>query len=129
MVLAADLGAADRPYSGLAPALVGANVLAAFAPADKAQAVYRSVGTGRPGDMKFTPFFSQYDRRSAVYFNLYTDSEWAAAEVTFRQREARLKDLAERSVDVMHLGEMQPERDHAAGGDLLSGGLPWPQWP
>lgn len=118
MVLAADLGAADRPYSGLAPALVGANVLAAFAPTDKAQAVYRSVGTGRPADMKFSPFFSQYERRSAVYFNLYTDSEWAAAEVTFRQQEARLRDLAARSVDVMHLGEMQPERDHALQAEI-----------
>lgn len=118
MVLAADLGAADRPYSGLAPALVGDNVLAAFAATDKAQAVYRSVGTGRPADMKFSPFFSQYERRSAVYFNLYTDSEWAAAEVTFRQQEARLRDLAERSVDVMHLGEMQPERDHALQAEI-----------
>ncbi|WP_348696591.1 glycoside hydrolase family 127 protein [Duganella fentianensis] len=118
MVLAADLGAADRPYSGLAPALVGANVLAAFAPTDKAQAVYRSVGTGRPADMKFSPFFSQYERRSAVYFNLYTDSEWAAAEVAFRQQEARLRDLAARSVDVMHLGEMQPERDHALQAEI-----------
>ncbi|MYN20446.1 glycoside hydrolase family 127 protein [Rugamonas sp. FT107W] len=112
MVLAADLGAADKPFTGLAPALVGANVLAAFAEADKGRAVYRSVGTGRPGDMKFTPFFSQYERRAAVYFNVYTETEWAASEVAFRKEEARLKDLAERSVDVMHLGEMQPERDH-----------------
>ncbi|WP_254504354.1 glycoside hydrolase family 127 protein [Duganella vulcania] len=112
MVLAADLGAADKPFDGLAPALVGANVLASFAEADRGRAMYRSVGTGRPGDMKFTPFFSQYERRAAVYFNVYTETEWAASEVAFRKEEARLKDLAERSVDVMHLGEMQPERDH-----------------
>ncbi|MYM97415.1 glycoside hydrolase family 127 protein [Rugamonas sp. FT81W] len=112
MVLAADLGAADKPFTGLAPALVGVNVLAAFAEADRGRAVYRSVGTGRPGDMTFTPFFSQYERRAAVYFSVYTEAEWAASEVAFRKEEARLKDLAERSVDVMHLGEMQPERDH-----------------
>jgi hypothetical protein len=61
MVLAADLGPADKPFNGLAPALVGANILGAFAEADKQKAVYRSVGTGRPGDMKFTPFFAQYE--------------------------------------------------------------------
>jgi DUF1680 family protein len=118
MVLAADLGASDKPYSGLAPALVGANILGAFAESDKSKAVYRSVGSGRPGDMKFTPFFSQYERRAAVYFNAYTEAEWAASEVAFRKEEARLKDLSDRSVDVMHLGEMQPERDHDLQSDI-----------
>ncbi|MYM24914.1 glycoside hydrolase family 127 protein [Duganella sp. FT135W] len=118
MVLAADLGAADKPFSGLAPALVGANILSAFAESDKGKAVYRSVGTGRPGDMKFTPFFAQYERRAAVYFNTYSEAEWAASEVAFRKEEARLKDLAERSVDIMHLGEMQPERDHDLQSDI-----------
>jgi hypothetical protein len=118
MVLAADLGAADKPFSGLAPALVGANILSSFAESDKAKAVYRSVGSGRPGDMKFTPFFAQYERRAAVYFNAYSESEWAASEVAFRKEEARLKDLAARSIDVMHLGEMQPERDHDLQSDI-----------
>lgn len=118
MVLAADLGAADKPFNGLAPALVGADILASFAEADQGKGVYRSVGSGRPGDMKFAPFFSQYERRAAVYFNVYTEAEWAASEVIFRKEEARLKDLAARSVDVMHLGEMQPERDHELQSDI-----------
>jgi DUF1680 family protein len=112
LVLAADLGPADKPFNALAPALVGADILASFQEADQGRAGYRSVGIGRPGDMKFTPFHAMYDRRAAVYFNAYTDAEWSAAEVEFRKEEARLKDLADRSVDVMHLGQMQPERDH-----------------
>lgn len=112
MVLAADLGPSDQPFDGLAPALVGADILRSFAAVDRRQAVYRSVGSGRPGDMTFKPFFSQYERRAAVYFNAYTDPQWAASEAAFRKEEARLKELAARSVDVMHLGEMQPERDH-----------------
>ncbi|MDR7051251.1 DUF1680 family protein [Duganella sp. 3397] len=112
MVLAADLGPSDQPFDGLAPALVGADILGAFKTVDKQQATYRSVGSGRPGDMTFKPFFSQYERRAAVYFNAYTEPQWAASEAAFRKEEARLKALAARSVDVMHLGEMQPERDH-----------------
>jgi uncharacterized protein len=118
MVLAADLGPSDKPFSGLAPALVGADILATIAASDKAKAVYRSIGSGRPGDMKFKPFYALYERRAAVYFNAYTDAEWAAAEVAFRKEEARLKELADRSVDVMHLGEMQPERDHDLQSDI-----------
>jgi DUF1680 family protein len=112
LVLAADLGAADQPFDGAAPALVGANLLAAVEPVDPSQAVYRTVGVGRPGDMRFSPFYRNYDRRSAVYFSRYTDAEWSKAEAGFAAEQARLKDLAARSVDVMHLGEMQAERDH-----------------
>jgi hypothetical protein len=68
--------------------------------------------------MKFAPFFAQYERRAAVYFNTYTEAEWAASEAAFRKEEARLKDLAARSLDVMHLGEMQPERDHDLQSDI-----------
>jgi len=118
MVLAADLGPSNKPFGGLAPALVGADILASISASDKARAIYRSVGSGRPGDMKFAPFYALYERRAAVYFNAYTDAEWAAAEVAFRKEEARLKDLSDRSVDVMHLGEMQPERDHDLQSDI-----------
>lgn len=118
MVLAADLGAANKPSAGLAPALVGADILGSIVEENKGVAVYRSVGSGRPGDLKFVPFYAQYERRSAVYFNVYTESEWAESEAAFRKEEARLKDLADRSVDVMHLGEMQPERDHDLQSDI-----------
>ena len=118
MVLAADLGAADQPFDGLAPALVGADILGSIKPGDTARALYRSVGSGRPGDMKFAPFFAQYERRAAVYFNTYSEAEWAASEAAFRKEEARLKDLAARSVDLMYLGEMQPERDHELQSDI-----------
>lgn len=118
MVLAAELGPSDKPFGGLAPALVVADILGTIVESDKLKALYRSVGSGRPGDMKFTPFFALYERRAAVYFNAYTDAEWAASEVAFRKEEARLKDLADRSVDVMHLGEMQPERDHDLQSDI-----------
>jgi len=122
MVMAADLGAADQPWEGDAPALVGADLLGSFAPVSASEAVYVSKGTGRPGDMTFRPFYAQYERRTAVYFSRYSDGEWAEAQVAYRAEQARLKDLANRSVDVMHLGEMQPERDH----NLQTGGNSYP---
>jgi hypothetical protein len=58
------------------------------------------------------PFFSQWDSRTAVYYKRFTDAEWAKEQTAYAAEQARLKDLQARSVDVMHLGEMQPERDH-----------------
>jgi DUF1680 family protein len=112
LVLAADLGPADKPFTGAAPALVGADLLAGFSASDPANALYAARGVGRPGDLAFAPFHRQHRRLSAVYFRRFTDGEWAAEEAAFLAEQARLKDLAARSVDVMHLGEMQPERDH-----------------
>ncbi|HVI99412.1 MAG TPA: glycoside hydrolase family 127 protein [Sphingomonas sp.] len=112
MVLAADLGPAETDFTGTEPAMVGADLLAGFTPAAADRAVYKASGIIRPGDLGFVPFYSQYDRRSAVYFRRFTDAEWTVEEAAFRAEQARAKDIATRSVDVMHLGEMQPERDH-----------------
>ena len=112
LVLAADLGAADKPFDQAAPALVGADLLAGFAAVDPAKASYVARGVVRPADLPFAPFYRQYQRRSAVYFKRFSDAGWATEEAAFTAEQARLRELAARSVDVMHLGEMQPERDH-----------------
>jgi DUF1680 family protein len=112
LVLAADLGPAGEPFAQAAPALVGADLLAGFAAIDPTKASYAARGVVRPGNLDFAPFYRQYQRRSAVYFKRFSDSAWAAEEAAFTAEQARLRDLAARSVDVMHLGEMQPERDH-----------------
>jgi DUF1680 family protein len=112
VVLAADLGPADRPFDGPAPALVAADVRASLVSVDRPNARYRSVGAGRPADLEFSPFFALRDRRTAVYFRSFDEAGWKVEQAAFAADQARLKALAARSVDVMHLGEMQPERDH-----------------
>ncbi len=118
MVLAADLGPAEQPFDAAAPALVGADLLADFKPVDLQQAIYRASSVARPAALTFTPFYKNYHRRSAVYFRRFTAAEWANEERAFIAEQARQKDLAKRSVDVMHLGEMQPERDHELTSDI-----------
>lgn len=118
MVLAADLGPADQDWQGDAPALVGNDLVGAFRPVSPGNAIYRTQGIGRPGDMALSPFYAHFDRRSAVYFRRFSDAGWARAQVAYRAEQARLRDLAARSVDVMHLGEMQAERDHNLQSDI-----------
>ncbi len=82
-------------------------------PVDRSDARYRSVGSVRPADLAFSPFFQLRDRRTAVYFRSFDEAGWRVEQAAFAAEQARLRDLAARSVDVMYLGEMQPERDHA----------------
>jgi len=118
MVLAADLGAANQPWKGVDPAFVGEAVLTRFQPTATERAVYVAQGVIRPADLTFTPFYSQYERRSAVYFKRFSEGEWKVQEAAFLAEQARLKDISARSVDIMHLGEMQPERDHNLVSEL-----------
>ncbi|QNA86429.1 glycoside hydrolase family 127 protein [Sphingomonas sp. So64.6b] len=112
LVLAADLGPTATPWSEADPALVGADLLAGFTAKAPVDAVYATNGIVRPGNLDFVPFYRQYERRSAVYFKRFSEGAWKVEEAAFLADQARLKDIAARSVDTMFLGEMQPERDH-----------------
>jgi DUF1680 family protein len=113
MVMAADLGPVATPWSEADPALVGGDLLAGFSATDAAAGRYATTGVLRPANLPFVPFYRQYERRSAVYFKRFSDAAWRSEEAAFTAEQARLKDIAARSVDTMFLGEMQPERDHA----------------
>ena len=109
-VLAVDLGPADRPWDGLAPALVGGSVLDNLVREGDG---YRARGVGRPDDFLLTAFAFQHERRSAVYLPVFDATGWSREQARLRAEQAAARALAARSVDLFHPGEMQSERDHA----------------
>jgi hypothetical protein len=111
VVLAADLGAAAEPFNGPSPALVAADPAAALTLIERGRHRYRMPGA-RPAALEMVPFFNQYDRRSAVYFPVFTEDQWKREEASFLAEERTRAAIAARTVDVLELGEMQPERDH-----------------
>lgn len=111
LVLAGDLGPASEKWEGLPPVLVGSTLLTGIAPTPT-EAVFQTNGIVRPADLTLRPFTFQHERRTAVYFKRFTDAGWQAEQVRYQQEQERLRDLAARSADIMHLGEMQAERDH-----------------
>jgi len=68
--------------------------------------------SGRPTDVDLKPFFAISKNRYAVYFDEFTDAQWESAEAAYREEERRQKDIADRTIDSIRIGEMQPERDH-----------------
>lgn len=106
MVLCGDMGPAEGE-TPQAPVVLADNALAAVF-ADKT--IYLNA---KPQTLRLVPFFSQYHRRSAVYFPRFTQEQWLAEKDAWRQKLAAKAALAARTIDAMRLGEMQPERDHA----------------
>ncbi len=110
MVMAADLGPAAEPFEGTAPVLVGESTSAV------ATAIGPSMNTesiSRPPGLPLRPFFSQYDRRSAVYFPRLTQPQWQAEQARLLAERNRMATIEARSLDVMRFGVADSERDHA----------------
>ncbi|MBB5710233.1 glycoside hydrolase family 127 protein [Sphingomonas xinjiangensis] len=113
LVLAADLGPADRPFEGVGPALVAAGApVRAARPIVGAQHHY-SIANPLGGETTLKPFFPLYDRRTAVYLKHFTQERWADARDAYVADATARAELARRTIDIFYLGEMQPERDHA----------------
>jgi hypothetical protein len=77
MVMAADLAPASQNWDNPDPAMVGQDLLGGFKPTGKLERVsYETKGVVRPADLTFVPFYSQYERRSAVYFKRFSEDQW-----------------------------------------------------
>jgi DUF1680 family protein len=113
MVLAGDMGPAADPFEGDAPALVGATTAEVVGAIGRTGGVFNAGGISRPGNLPLLPFFSQYDRRSAVYFPRYTESQWQAAQNAAAVERARVADLEARCVDVLRFGDEASQTEHA----------------
>ena len=118
LVLAADLGPAASSFEGPDPALVGEDPLGAIEATDLARAEFRSVGIGRPDDLRFAPFYRQYDRRTAVYFRRFTPADWQAALALRAAERQHQAELDARSVDIVRLGDAADEERHELQSDI-----------
>ncbi len=53
-----------------------------------------------------------------MYFKRFSDQGWQTEQASFIAAQQKQRELAARSVDVAHLGEMQPERDHKLTSEI-----------
>ncbi|WOI54784.1 glycoside hydrolase family 127 protein [Parvularcula sp. LCG005] len=111
LVLAANLGTDEEREGVIPPALVTADVKNAATPVSDQYAAYH-IADAVPAPLTLEPFYDQYDNRTAVYFPRFTQAAWAEKEQSYRDDQAALQALKKRTLDVIYLGEMQPERDH-----------------
>ncbi|MDO7836399.1 glycoside hydrolase family 127 protein [Sphingobium sp. HBC34] len=112
LALAADLGAADARFDGPAPALLmRSDPRDALIPQNQPHRYRTTDVLGQ--QHRLMPFYPLYDRRAAVYFRTFTPESWARERTAYQAAEAARADLARRTIDIFHIGEMQPERDHA----------------
>ncbi|HOW64594.1 MAG TPA: glycoside hydrolase family 127 protein [Candidatus Paceibacterota bacterium] len=126
-LLAADLGPLDDPKAtqpNFVPVLITENrpVSDWIKPLSPAPLLFKTTGAGKPRDPELVPFHKLHDRRYTVFLDLYTQNEWGQREIDLRAEQERERQIALRTVDLLRIGEMQPERDHNLQGDKTSAG-------
>lgn len=69
-------------------------------------------GVGKPFDVQLKPFYQVYDQYYSVYWDFFTNEDWARLQAEYEAEKKRVKEIEARTIDDFRIGEMQPERDH-----------------
>lgn len=117
ILLAGDVGAANSKTP--VPVLVTGerSVAGWLKPVAGKPLTFQTANVGRPADVELKPFYATYNHRHTVYWDVFTDVDWAARQKEYEAERERVKQLEARTVDVFQPGEMQPERDHNVQGE------------
>jgi len=120
LVLAGDLGTEVRSRRGgntaePAPVLVTAeqNVDGWLKPVAGEDGVFHTANVGLKQDIDFKPFYEMPRRRYAIYWDVYTPTEWANKSAAYETEAGAEKKLTAATIGFAQPGQMQAERDFA----------------
>ncbi len=69
-------------------------------------------GVGKPMDVTLIPFYKMYNQYYSVYWDYFTNKDWANRQEVYEAEKKAAQEIEERTIDNFRIGEMQPERDH-----------------
>ncbi len=84
--------------------------------------LFQTANVGVPGDVKLIPFNQTENEFYTVYWDVFSPSGWAAQKKVYEEEKRKQKELEARTVDMLRVGEMQPERDHELTGEKTTTG-------
>ena len=124
LVLAGDLGSETPRVRGRrqggntpepAPALVTAeqNVDGWLKPVAGQPGVFRTANVGLKQDIEFEPFYELPRHRYAIYWDVFTPTEWANKSAAYEADAEKEKKLTAATIGFAQPGQMQAERDFA----------------
>lgn len=84
-------------------------------------AVFRTSFEKPEGTVTFVPFYKEYKRPYAVYWEIYDDAKWAEKENQFKAEKEKQRQFEARRIDGLDVFD-QAERDHHFLGENTSTG-------
>ena len=123
LVLAGDLGAEEGRPRGrehdAVPVFVSAErpVTDWLKPVPDKPGSFRTEGVGKDRDVDFFPFYRLHRHTYAIYWDLFTPSEWDQRAAELAAQRERQRKLEAATVGFVQPGEMQAERDANMQGE------------
>jgi DUF1680 family protein len=122
VLLAGDLGTAEPdPVKGIPVVVSGNNDPSQWIQRDASNLQFGSLKVGQPQDISFRPFNQVKDQYYSVYFDVFSQEGWKNQQAKYETEKLRLQEVERLTVDVLRMGEMQPERDHEFTGETFTG--------
>ncbi len=124
IVMAGDLGTTKPdPVKGI-PVFINEHksVNDWVLPVSKNNLTFQAKGVSTTGDIMFSPLYQFTDHYYSVYWDQFTTQSWAQQQAAYEAQKERLRKLEEITIDVLRLGEMQPEREHKVTGEKTVSG-------
>ena len=81
--------------------------------------VFHSVNVGRPDNVEMIPFNQTGKEYYTVYWDVFTPAQWAVRQKEYEEEKKREQEMEARTIDILRVGEMQPERDHDFKGEKI----------
>ncbi len=113
VVLAGQLGTTmPDPVYGTTVLLTDDHDVTHWLKSTKEPLVFETNNVAKPADVKLIPFYKTYEQYYNVYWDYFTPTAWKERQVEYEAEKKRVKEIEDRTIDHIRIGEMQPERDH-----------------
>lgn len=124
VVLAGVLGNKEPdPVTGIPVLVTSSQDAAAWVKQDApGSLVFHTAQVGQPSDVTLVPFNSVQQEHYSVYWDAFTPQGWAAEQTKYAAAKKRAQQIEASTVDMLRMGEMQPERDHNFVADKTNTG-------
>jgi DUF1680 family protein len=66
----------------------------------------------KPSPVTLIPFYKTYEQYYNIYWDYFTNDDWSRRQKEYEAEKKRAYEIDQRTIDIMRIGEMQPERDH-----------------
>ena len=73
-------------------------------------------------ELPLLPFYAVYDQKYTVYFDVFSEKEWALKEMEYQKMMEEQRLLEAHTTDLFRIGEMQPEREHGLESENSNSG-------
>ncbi|QCR22296.1 glycoside hydrolase family 127 protein [Pontibacter sp. SGAir0037] len=86
------------------------------------QISFQTAGLGVPNDVQLIPFNQTSKEFYTVYWDVFSPDGWEKQQKIYQEEKLKQQEIEARTIDILRVGEMQPERDHDLTGEHTTAG-------